>query len=245
VTLDTRLTCSAHVNQVRKRAAQRLGILVPLLNRRSSLSVRNGVLLYKQLIRPMMDYACPICRSAALNHVKNCKCYNPSAFALLPAHRGTLVTGKHEDLGIPFFADHIRALTESFDSKLADAGNPLVRQLGRHLCRLRADWIHLGNRGDLTSSRPAVAVPQKTAKSAQLAVPGLLCWPGWGFPCFYSVVWRKPGHNEKRGTARLPFTEAFSRNNPPKSQRPSAKTTRTLPGSTPRKTIQPKSLYEG
>jgi hypothetical protein len=39
----------------------------------------------------------------------------------------------HEDLGVPLFADHIRALTESFDSKLADAGNPLVRQLGRYL----------------------------------------------------------------------------------------------------------------
>ena len=28
----------------------------------------------------------------------------------------------HEDLGVPLFADHIRALTESFDSKLADVG---------------------------------------------------------------------------------------------------------------------------
>ena len=39
----------------------------------------------------------------------------------------------HEDLGVPLFADHIRALTASFDSKLADAENPHVRQLGRHL----------------------------------------------------------------------------------------------------------------
>jgi hypothetical protein len=39
----------------------------------------------------------------------------------------------HEDLGIPLFADHIRILTASFDSKLADVGNPLVRQLGRYL----------------------------------------------------------------------------------------------------------------
>jgi hypothetical protein len=45
----------------------------------------------------------------------------------------------NEDLRIPFFADHIRALTESFDSKLADAGNSLDRQLGRHLCRPRAN----------------------------------------------------------------------------------------------------------
>jgi hypothetical protein len=25
---------------------------------------------------------------------------------------------------------------------LADAGNPLFRQLGKHLCRPRADWSH-------------------------------------------------------------------------------------------------------
>jgi hypothetical protein len=30
----------------------------------------------------------------------------------------------HEDLGVPFFAEHIRALKRSYDSKLADVGNP-------------------------------------------------------------------------------------------------------------------------
>jgi hypothetical protein len=48
LTLDMLLTWTAHVNQVRKRAAQRLSIIGPLRNRRSGLSVRNGVLLYKQ-----------------------------------------------------------------------------------------------------------------------------------------------------------------------------------------------------
>jgi hypothetical protein len=33
----------------------------------------------------------------------------------------------HENLGVPLFADHVRALTASFDSKLADVGNPFVR----------------------------------------------------------------------------------------------------------------------
>ena len=39
----------------------------------------------------------------------------------------------HEDLSVPLFVDHIRAMAESFDSKLADVGNPLVRQLGKYL----------------------------------------------------------------------------------------------------------------
>jgi hypothetical protein len=34
---------------------------------------------------------------------------------------------------VPLFADDIRTLTESFDSKLAGVGNPLVRQLVRYL----------------------------------------------------------------------------------------------------------------
>ena len=59
--------------------------------------------------------------------------YNPSVFASLvcPMVRNNMQI--HEDLGVPLFADDIRALTESFDSKLADVGNPLVRQLGRYL----------------------------------------------------------------------------------------------------------------
>jgi hypothetical protein len=51
-------------------AAQSLGVLGSLLNRTGVLSVRNIVLLYKQLIRPMMDYACPIWRSAASSQVQ-------------------------------------------------------------------------------------------------------------------------------------------------------------------------------
>lgn len=41
LTLDTRLTWSTHIDQVSKKAAQRLGVSVPLLNRSSGLSVRN------------------------------------------------------------------------------------------------------------------------------------------------------------------------------------------------------------
>ena len=70
VTLGKSLTWSPHIDQVRKKTVQRMGMLGPLLNRKSDLSVRNGVLLYKQLIRPMMDYAIPAWRSAARSQVR-------------------------------------------------------------------------------------------------------------------------------------------------------------------------------
>jgi len=69
LTLNKLLTLSPHIDQVRKIIAQSMGMLGTLLNRKSDLSVRNGVLLFKQIIHPMMNYACPTWRSAAPTHV--------------------------------------------------------------------------------------------------------------------------------------------------------------------------------
>jgi hypothetical protein len=97
------------------------------------------VLLYKQLIRPMMDYGCPNWRSAAHTHSNKLQVLQSKCLGI--ATNASWYVGNkqiHDDLGILFFADHIGALTESFDSKLADAANALVLQLGKHLCQPRA-----------------------------------------------------------------------------------------------------------
>jgi len=114
--LDTRLTWSPHIDQVMKRTAQRMGMLGPLLNRKSDLSVRNGVLLDKRFIRPLMDYACPAWRSAALSHVRRLQVLQSKCLRLATGAPWYVSNRQiHDDLGIPLFADHNRALTESFD----------------------------------------------------------------------------------------------------------------------------------
>jgi len=73
-----------------------------------------------------MDYACPMWRLPACTvrrlHVLQSKCL-------------FLVTGApwyignrhiHKDLWVPFFAEHIRALTVNFDSNWADFGESLI-----------------------------------------------------------------------------------------------------------------------
>jgi len=47
VTLNKRLTWSPHIDQVRKKTAHMMGMMGPLLNRKSYLSMRTGVLLCK------------------------------------------------------------------------------------------------------------------------------------------------------------------------------------------------------
>jgi len=95
-----------------------MGMQGPLLNRKSDLSVRNGVMLHKQLICPMMDYACSAWRSGACTHVRRLQVLQSNSL-----HRATGAPWYvsswqiHEHLGVLLFADHIRALTASFDSK--------------------------------------------------------------------------------------------------------------------------------
>jgi hypothetical protein len=89
----------------------------------------------KQLIRPII-YACPAWRSAARNNLRGLqvlqsKCLRLATGALWYVRNRQI----HEDLRVPLFADHIRALTARFDSKLADGGTLLVRQLGRYADR--------------------------------------------------------------------------------------------------------------
>jgi hypothetical protein len=109
-------------------------LLGPLLNRSSELSIRNGVLFYKQPIRPMMEYACHAWRSATRTHVRRLQLLQSKCLRLVTGASWYLSNSQiHEDLCIPLFPDHIRALTANFNSRLADVGNPLFRQIGRFL----------------------------------------------------------------------------------------------------------------
>jgi hypothetical protein len=113
--------------------AERVGILGPILNRKSDISVWNGVLLYKQLIRPMKDYAYHAWRSAARTQVRRLQVLQSQRLRLA-TDAPWYVIGRYTKIWVfPSLADHIRALTASFASRLADVWNPLVRQLGRYL----------------------------------------------------------------------------------------------------------------
>ena len=98
-----------------------------------SSSPRYG-LMYRQLICPMMGYACPVCRHAADSHLKKLQ-HVQSKFLRIIAGAPWYVSNLqlHEDLEVPYIAEHIRNLAQSFDSKIPGSENLLVRQLSRYL----------------------------------------------------------------------------------------------------------------
>ena len=100
-----------------------MDVLGPLLNRKSDHSVRNGVLLFKQLIRPMTNCANPAWRSAVHTHVWKLQVLQSKCLCLpTGVHRYVSNRQIHEHQGVPLFVDHIRAMTASFDSRLSNVG---------------------------------------------------------------------------------------------------------------------------
>ena len=91
-------------------------------------------MLYRQLIRPMMDYASPVWRHATDSHLKRHQHVQSKCLRIIagePWYVSDLQL--HEDMEVPYIAEHIKNLAQSFDSKIPGAENLLVRQLGRYL----------------------------------------------------------------------------------------------------------------
>jgi len=82
----------------------------------------------------MIDYLCPAWRSAACSLIKKLQVLQSKCLRI--ATNAPWYNGNRQipdDLGVPYFSDHIRSLTERFDSNLDDVGKSLVGQFGRHL----------------------------------------------------------------------------------------------------------------
>ena len=83
----------------------------------SGLSVRKGVLLYQQLISPMMYYTCPVWRSAVGSYIRKLQVLQSKW--LHTANIAHWYTGKKQirlDLEVRFFTDYIVSLRVSTQS---------------------------------------------------------------------------------------------------------------------------------
>lgn len=70
VVLDKKLNYAKHIEETCKKGLKTLKALWPILNKRSSLNLKNKNLIFKNVIRPTLTYACPIWYKAAKTHTK-------------------------------------------------------------------------------------------------------------------------------------------------------------------------------
>ncbi|KAL4141647.1 hypothetical protein QTP88_004249 [Uroleucon formosanum] len=119
VTLDKRLTWGPHIASKLQQAYQRLSMLFPILNKKSVIQKKCSILIYKQLLRSLITYACPIWGNCSATHLRKIQIFQNKVLRII-TNAPWFVRNEnlHKDLRIIKIQDHIKALAENFHSSL-------------------------------------------------------------------------------------------------------------------------------
>jgi hypothetical protein len=130
--------------------------------------ISDTVLLFEPIFRPVLDYAYPICTSAAQSRLEAAR----ATFKCPPIATNALsyFNNKHiqKDLEFLLCADHIRPLTQSFDSKVSRCGRPHSSVNWKVLAPPKASGTYLNTQRRQKLGRPVDVACSKAAKPAQI-----------------------------------------------------------------------------
>jgi Reverse transcriptase (RNA-dependent DNA polymerase) len=131
VTMDQKLNWGTHINTVANKANKRIGILSPLLNRRSNLSQSNSLLLYRSMIRPIMTYAAPIWGTARKVHIKKLQTIQNKVTRMITKSPWYIRNVDiHDDLNLLTMSSTIKQQADKFFKDLPKIPNSLICNLG-------------------------------------------------------------------------------------------------------------------
>ncbi|GFT21219.1 probable RNA-directed DNA polymerase from transposon X-element [Trichonephila clavipes] len=68
--IDSRLTFKKHIDYLSEKFWGKISLAISLVGRRSPLSLENKVILYKQILRPVITYGSPVWGATAATHMK-------------------------------------------------------------------------------------------------------------------------------------------------------------------------------
>lgn len=141
VVMDKSLNWNAHLDSTVTRVKTRLGLLRPLVNRRSALSVRNGLTLYKTLILPVMTYASAVWGASAKGTKKLQVFQNIALRRISRSPWFVRNADIQRQLGVDLFKEHIKELARHFYSNLDNVPNSLVNNLASYDSREKTKYI--------------------------------------------------------------------------------------------------------
>lgn len=105
-------------------------MIYPLINRKSKLSYRNKLMVFKSSFRPVLLYASPVWGGCANSHLKGLQVAQNKCLKLVANRPYYFPTKRlHEDTRVSLVKDSISAQTDRFVSGCAFAENPLISSL--------------------------------------------------------------------------------------------------------------------
>ena len=130
LTLDSKLTFASHIEHLSQRAVAKLIALYPLINRHSSVSKENKLLIYKSLIRPGLTYACPIWSMASKTHYDKLQIAQNKFLRLIGNFRKyTQISEMHRKLDVEYIHSFIKKVSTNYYNLIDEHANPLVRNI--------------------------------------------------------------------------------------------------------------------
>lgn len=130
--LDTKLNWKTHIYTTRTKTQAKLSQLYALINKKSSLKIETGMIIYKSIIRPTMTYACPIWGNAAKSNINLLQTIQNKALRTI-IKAPWFISNKqiHHELQIPTIKEHITKLSEDFFTSLPSSPSTSIFNLGR------------------------------------------------------------------------------------------------------------------
>ena len=133
VTLDKKLTFKKHTEIVKNKASGAINRLLPLLKSHSALGLKNGILIYKMLIRPVITYAPAIWGNMDDKHMQTLQRVQNRVLRLITnAPQYTRNDVLHRDLEIEPIKDYSIKLTKNFYESCKHSKYRLISSLGTY-----------------------------------------------------------------------------------------------------------------
>ena len=133
VRLDMKLTWKAHIHSLASKINKRMGMLYCLYNRKSPMSLKNKLLIYKMVLRPAMTYACQVWGAAAKSHLYTLQVLQNRYLRIATAADWYIPNDNiHKDISFPTLTEYILQLSHNFYARLPTSFNQLIRGLGEY-----------------------------------------------------------------------------------------------------------------
>ncbi|GFX45034.1 RNA-directed DNA polymerase from mobile element jockey [Trichonephila clavipes] len=128
--LDTKLNFAKHIRFAHQKAAGMRCTLNRLISPKSKLALRQKVLLYKAILRPIMLYASPIWAAVAVTHLKRLHTFQNIQLRRA-ANAPWFVRNEvlQKDLNVPPLLEFIKKLSENFFNRLPQISNESIREI--------------------------------------------------------------------------------------------------------------------
>lgn len=142
--LDQRLTWHKHIQTKRRQLDLKARQMYWLMGKKSKLSVKNKILLYKSMLKPIWSYGLQLWGCAKPSRLKIIQRFQSKTLrAIVDAPWYVSNLTLHQDLHIPFVDEEVRKLSSNYQKRLLGHSNELIENLYRNgpsQRRLNKNW---------------------------------------------------------------------------------------------------------